>query len=85
MPAQSTDGCVLALISSFLNGLDVFKKLKKKKKKNDNGDDDESKLTRSLQKGPIDIRQEYNRNYSLQGERFRAGDGENLFQFSHPI
>jgi hypothetical protein len=74
MAAQSTDSCVLTLIGSFLNGLDVFKKLRKKKKKT-NADDPESRLTRSLQRGPIDIRQEYERNYAVQGERFRKGDG----------
>jgi hypothetical protein len=75
MAAQSTDGCVLALIGSFANGLDVFKKLRKKRKKA-NADDDESRLTRSLQRGPIDIRQEYDRNYIAQGETFRKGDGK---------
>ena len=74
MTAQSTDGCVLALIGSFTNGLDVFKKLRKRRKKID-ADDAESRLTRSLQRGPIDICHEYDRNHAVQGEVFRRGDG----------
>jgi hypothetical protein len=74
MAAQSTDGCVLALVSSFANGLNVFKKLHKTRKK-PSADDDEARLARSLQRGPIDIGREYDRNYVAQGESFRKGDG----------
>ncbi|KAF2667056.1 hypothetical protein BT63DRAFT_328245 [Microthyrium microscopicum] len=74
--AQSTDSSVLALITSFTSGLDVFKKLKKrrKRKKEEKAALDETRLSSSLKKGPLDIHAEYSKNYALQGERFREGD-----------
>ncbi len=75
MTGNTTDSSVFALISAFTNGLDVFKKLKReRRKKGDSIPVEEVRLSRSLRKGPSDIKVEYDRNYLVQGERFREGD-----------
>jgi hypothetical protein len=86
-----------SIISSFLNGLDVFKKLrekrraKKRSKQNDATQKkraaDEMQLSQSLRQGPVDIEAEYARNLQLVGERYAQGDGEShttpLQDFEH--
>jgi hypothetical protein len=73
---NTTDSSVSALIAAFNSGLDVLKKLKpKRRKKGDGVPLDEARLSRSLRKGPSELRHEYDKNYQLQGERFREGDG----------
>src|ERR1700761_7704810 len=75
---QTTDSSIFAIIAAFASGLDVVKKLKKRRKKSQDKaarlDDEEIRLSRSLQKGSIDIRQEYARNHALFGDRYREGD-----------
>jgi hypothetical protein len=85
-PAQTTDSSVFALIGAFTSGLDVLKKLKKKRRKSTETkvEDDEIRLRRSLQKGPIDLHQEYNQNYTRYGDRYREGDCKK-FPFSFSI
>jgi hypothetical protein len=80
MATQTTDSSLLALIGAFTTGLDVFKKLKKKRRKAVESQltDEELRLRRSLQKGPLDLQQEYTQNYALQGDRFRQGDCKTL-------
>lgn len=83
MTGQTTDSSVFALISAFTSGLDVFKKLKKKRKrKGDPVDTEEARLSLSLKRGPTDIQQEYSKNYSIQGERYREGDCMAIFSFN---
>jgi hypothetical protein len=80
MGRHTIDLSVLELIRSFSNGIELFnKKGKKKKLRNENrAEDDEGRLRKSLQRGPIDLQQEYNRNYTAQGDRFRHGDCETI-------
>jgi hypothetical protein len=83
MAAQTTDSSVFALIGAFTSGLDVFKKLKKKRRKVSEAQlrDEELRLRRSLQRGPLDIQQEYSQNYAVQGDRFRQGDCKTLCHY----
>jgi hypothetical protein len=76
MARQTTDSSVSAVVGAFGSGLNVFEKLKKKRRKTVEArlEDEEVRLRRSLQKGPIDIQQAYNRNFTLQGARYREGD-----------
>lgn len=76
MANQSTDTSLFALIGAFSSGLDVFKKLKKRRRKQvqQQPEDEELRLRRSLQKGPLDLQSEYNRNYAVQGDKYREGD-----------
>jgi hypothetical protein len=80
---QTTDSSVFAIIAAFTSGLDVVKKLKKKRRvkkkdratgENVHGDEDEVRLSRSLQRGSIDIRNKYEMSNVMYGDRFRAGD-----------
>lgn len=81
MAHANVAGCVLSIVGSFSNGLDVFKKMrekrlrKKKPKKNDPTDGEEMRLSRSLRQGQEDIGREYQNNVFAAGDRFAIGDG----------
>ena len=81
MAHSNVASCVLSIVGSFSNGLDVFKKLrekrrkKKKPKKNDPVEGEELRLSRSLRRGQEDIGREYQNNIFAAGDHFAIGDG----------
>ena len=82
MAYTTVASCVISIVGSFSNGLDVFKKLKdkrrrrKRSKKMDKVDEEEeSRLSRSLTQGPEDIVREYQRSVYAAGQDFEIGDG----------
>ena len=82
MAHSNVASCVLSIVGSFSNGLDVFKKLKekrarrKKPKKSDVVDGEEMRLSRSLRRGLEDIGREYQNNFFTVGDQFAVGDGK---------
>jgi hypothetical protein len=80
--------CVSNLIRAFVDGLDVFKRLRerRRRKKKSRGDADrcvakevsgqELQLSNSLREAPQDIENCYRSYHSKAGERFAKGDGE---------
>jgi hypothetical protein len=82
MAHSNVASCVLSIVGSFSNGLDVFKKLKEKRarrrksKKTDPVDGEEVRLSRSLRRGQEDIGREYQNNVFTVGDQFAVGDGK---------
>ncbi|KAK5172942.1 uncharacterized protein LTR77_003064 [Saxophila tyrrhenica] len=80
MAYTNVASCVISIVGSFSNGLDVFKKLRdkrrrrKRSKKLDKVDEEELSLSRSLRQGPEDIAREYQRNVYGAGQDFEIGD-----------
>ena len=81
MAHSNVASCVLSIVGSFSNGIDVFKKLrdkrrsKKKPKRNDFPEIEELRLSRSLRQGQEDIGREYQNNIFAVGDHFAVGDG----------
>lgn len=91
MAHTNVASCVISIVGSFSNGLDVFKKLREKSqrkrrpKKNDTVDREELRLSRSLRQGQEDIGREYQNNVYVAGDQFAIGDGTcSRFQGLHP-
>lgn len=84
MAHSNVASCVLSIVGSFSNGLDVFKKLrekrqrKRKAKKSDVVDGEEMRLSRSLRRGQEDIGREYQNNVFAVGDHFAIGDGRRV-------
>lgn len=85
MSSADTSNCVASIISSFANGLDIFKRLRERRRKKktkkvhtqpDPKSGNELKFSNSLRRGPAEIQTHYERNYGAAGERFAKGDGE---------
>ncbi|KAK3720662.1 hypothetical protein LTR37_003712 [Vermiconidia calcicola] len=80
MAHSNVASCVLSIVGSFANGLDVFKKLRDKRrrkrrpKKADNVEEQELRLSRSLRQGPEDIGREYQRSLYAAGYDYEMGD-----------
>jgi hypothetical protein len=89
MAHSNVASCVLSIVGSFSNGLDVFKKLRekrqrrKKPKKSDVVDGEEMRLSRSLRRGQEDIGREYQNNVFAVGDHFAIGDGTALISYHH--
>ena len=74
---QTTDSCVVSLITAFTSGLDVLKKLRERRRDKrktrrsrpstalQEKSGDELRLSRSLRRGPVDIQNEYETVCSL--------------------
>ncbi len=81
MAYTNVASCVISIVGSFSNGLDVFKKLReerrrrKRSKKVDIVDEEELRLSKSLRQGPEDIAREYQRSVCAAGQDFEVGDG----------
>jgi len=86
----SVSNTVLSIIASFSAGLDVFKELRdkrrrrKKRSSGGNGGGErlqaevESRLAKSLRRGPEDIGREYQGGVQRVGGGFAIGDGEGM-------
>jgi hypothetical protein len=67
-------GATAAVISSFRDGLDMFKAWRKKRK--------EARLAKvaqveqSLERNPLEVEREYKQHVNQLGRRFEKGDGE---------
>ncbi|PVI06905.1 hypothetical protein DM02DRAFT_667051 [Periconia macrospinosa] len=77
--------CVQNIILAFTDGLNVFKRLKERRKRKKNkhkgsGDvrdvtsEAESQLSNSLKRGPLELRDRYERGYGEKGQVFAKGD-----------
>lgn len=81
MAYTNVASCVISIVGSFSNGIDVFKRLRdkrrrrKRSKKLDRVDDEELRLSRSLRQGPEDIGREYQKSVYAAGQDFEIGDG----------
>lgn len=84
MAQTDVSSCVLSIVSSLKNGLEVFKKFREArirrrlKSKKNAIHDEEVRLTRSLQRGSQDIGKEYRKRLKGVGhqhESFARGDG----------
>jgi hypothetical protein len=81
MAYTNVASCVISIVGSFSNGIDVFKRLRdkrrrrKRSKKLDRADEEELRLSRSLRQGPEDIGREYQRSVYEAGQYFEIGDG----------
>ena len=82
MAHTNVSSCVLSIVGSFANSLDVFKRLRDKRgrKRHAKGnqqvtDKEELHLTKSLRQGPEDIGREYQRSIHAAGDQFAVGDG----------
>lgn len=82
MAYTNVASCVISIVGSFSNGLDVFKRLRdkrrgrKRSKRTDAVDEKELRLSRSLRQGQEDIGREYQRSVYGAGQDFEIGDGE---------
>lgn len=93
MARTHVSSCVLEILSSFSNGLDVFRKLRERRnrkkrsaRKEDVVDEREMRLTRSLRQGPEDISREYQRSMYGAGDQFAVGDGKmNILSQPHSL
>lgn len=80
-------GSISSIVDSFSKGLDILKRLRARPRSGKNRKDgqnirDESKLSKSLKRGPADIKREYERRYEGAGERFARGDGTSSLSLS---
>jgi hypothetical protein len=81
--------CVAGIIEAFINGLDIFKRLRERRKKrkakkenqaSDSTNSAEKQLSKSLRKGPEEVAEKYAEcYYSGMGSRFAKGDGMSFF------
>lgn len=81
--------CVSNLIHAFVDGFDVFKRLRERRRKKKNrksgehgthgertkSSGSELQLSNSLRQSPVDIENCYNHHWSKVGDRFAKGDG----------
>ncbi|GAB7363342.1 hypothetical protein MBLNU230_g3623t1 [Neophaeotheca triangularis] len=90
MSDSSVSNCVLSIVTSFTNGLDVLKRLRERKwhrkqsknvpKKSGN---EELLLSRSLRRGPEDISREYQRSIHAAGHHYAVGDATAQTSLAH--
>ena len=82
MPDSSVSSCVLNILSSFSNSLDLVTKLRENrckrrmiKRRNRDVELEEERLSKSLKRGPDEIGREYQKNVFAAGPQFDIGDG----------
>jgi hypothetical protein len=89
MGQANVSSCVLSILATFTNAIDVLRKSTgtvrsrkrhgkagKGRRKADLKEDGEARLLGSLRQGPVSIENEYQRSLQAVGERFVAGDGK---------
>ena len=83
--SAKTASCVLDLIQSFTNGLNIFKRLRARRRKRkdaklkdklDTLSSAELQLSNSLKRGTTEIQERYDIHYCKAGDRYAKGDGE---------
>ncbi len=67
-------GATAAVVSSFRDGLDMFKDWRKKRKEKRLAK--VSQVEKSLERNPPEVQREYKRHVSELGRRFEEGDGK---------
>jgi hypothetical protein len=91
MPGLEVTGVVASIISAFGSGLDIFKRMrarqkaKKRNRKEPKLSAKELRLQDSLNRGPQQIRAEYNRSITKLGHRFEIGDSIAHSSLAHTL
>lgn len=82
MAHTNVSSCVLSIVGSFANSLDIFRRVRKKRGRKRHTeanelkiDENELHLAKSLRQGPEDIGREYQRSVHAAGGQFAVGDG----------
>ncbi len=81
MAYANVASCVMSIVCSFSNGVQVCNKLHEKRRQTKRSKRDvktyeeEVRLIKSLRQGPEDIGREYQRNVCAAGKGFEIGDG----------
>ncbi|KIW65852.1 hypothetical protein PV04_08072 [Phialophora macrospora] len=80
---------ITSIISAFGSGLDIFQRLSGKKRKSNarlpRPEEEEEWLRHSLQKRPVEIRQEYDQQVAKFGRQFELGDGPAQSSLAHTL
>ncbi|EMC99993.1 hypothetical protein BAUCODRAFT_359274 [Baudoinia panamericana UAMH 10762] len=80
MAHSNVSSCVLSIVASFSNSLDLFRQLKEKRRRGKRTknvaklEENELRLGKSLRQGPEDIGREYQKSVQAAGDQFVFGD-----------